>query len=70
MKKDIFLFKHEGIFFVNASQKSMARKPSNIKGLRAFLFLLCPSQIAGDFLFLKCPSYFRAVFGGTFLLIP
>lgn len=41
---------------------------SRVCGL--FLFLPCPSQIAGDFLFLKCPSYFRAVFWGTFLLIP
>ena len=35
MKKDIFLFKHEGIFFVNASQKS-----SNVFYVRTFFLLV------------------------------
>ena len=62
MKKDIFLFKHEGIFFVNASQKSMARKPSNIKGLRAFLFFALSLTNCGGLSFFEMSLLFSGCF--------
>ena len=53
-----------GIFFVNASQKSMARKPSNIKGLRAFPFFALSLTNCGGLSFFEMSLLFSGCFWG------